>query len=382
MTKLASALVNRIDPTTDIRYQLVWNFGGYLAYIPSRLGTNPALDAASDALVAAHTSYCSSAHLLPECEHLVKYSHALNVLRDALEDPVKAHSSETLCAIMLLMIVQVFTNPTKGFAVSHSEGASQILKSRGYSGPSSDFERTLLMTLRGPVVFEALVNDKIQFSQQEWKYLVESGLENDNIDGDWFRYLACLPDLMLRCRRALHYSSTIPDTSLPDLISETYSLLEKCKINIAALRDRLRAFELESSPFGKVTLLHAHRVRLLGLALTTGIFLSCILSSLSGMPLYLCSEASQWSYEIFHLSEVAVRYLPLGSMAMVFCLNAAWIGTASEDLREKLKTLLAAYTEACLGHSTATDLTANLHWMERRFTLKEPWLDDGPPGTW
>jgi hypothetical protein len=34
MTKLASALVNNIDPTTDIRFQLVWNFGGFLADVP------------------------------------------------------------------------------------------------------------------------------------------------------------------------------------------------------------------------------------------------------------------------------------------------------------------------------------------------------------
>lgn len=107
MTKLASALVDKIDPTTDIRYQLVWNFGGFLADVPRRLGMSPALDAASDALIAAHTNFCSSGHPGLECELLAKYSHALNVLRDALDEPVKAHSSEALCAIMLLMIVQV-----------------------------------------------------------------------------------------------------------------------------------------------------------------------------------------------------------------------------------------------------------------------------------
>jgi hypothetical protein len=52
----------------------------------TRLGTNPALDAASDALVTAHTNFCSSGHPGPECELLAKYSHALNVLRDALDD--------------------------------------------------------------------------------------------------------------------------------------------------------------------------------------------------------------------------------------------------------------------------------------------------------
>ena len=36
--------------------------------------------------------------------------------------------------------------------MSHSVGAAQILKSRGKSGPKNDFERLLLLSLRGPVV--------------------------------------------------------------------------------------------------------------------------------------------------------------------------------------------------------------------------------------
>ena len=36
--------------------------------------------------------------------------------------------------------------------MSHSLGVTHILKARGYAGPRDDFERVLLMTLRGPVV--------------------------------------------------------------------------------------------------------------------------------------------------------------------------------------------------------------------------------------
>ena len=37
-------------------------------------------------------------------------------------------------------------------AVSHFAGAAQIVKARGFSGPKDEFERMLLLTLRGPVV--------------------------------------------------------------------------------------------------------------------------------------------------------------------------------------------------------------------------------------
>ena len=110
MTKLALAFAGRIDPTMDMRYQLLLTFGGYLADVLRRLGTNLAFDAASDALVAAHTNFCSNGHFVPEHGLLAKYSQALNALRDVLNDPDKAYSSETLCAIMILMIVQVGHN--------------------------------------------------------------------------------------------------------------------------------------------------------------------------------------------------------------------------------------------------------------------------------
>ena len=109
MTALASAFVNRIYPLGDIRYQLPANFGNYLADVPRHLGVSPALDAASDALVAAHARFCAG-QSAPEHEVLTKYSRALSALRQELDDEVKAQSAENLCAIMLLMIVQVSTS--------------------------------------------------------------------------------------------------------------------------------------------------------------------------------------------------------------------------------------------------------------------------------
>ncbi len=107
MTALVSALVHKVELTPDINYQLRMNFGGYLDEIPRRLGSNAALDAASAALIAAHTNYCSSGCPRLEQELLTRHSHALTVLRETLNDPVRTQSSETLCAILVLSIVQV-----------------------------------------------------------------------------------------------------------------------------------------------------------------------------------------------------------------------------------------------------------------------------------
>lgn len=112
VTRLSSAFIGRVSPTIDIKYQLLWNFGPYLAEVPRRLGFNPALDAASDALVAAHTNLCSHGRFVPQYGLMLKYSRALSALRGALDDPGTAQTSETLCAIMILMIVQVGTFST------------------------------------------------------------------------------------------------------------------------------------------------------------------------------------------------------------------------------------------------------------------------------
>ena len=107
MTQLTLALVDKVNLRTDVRHDLVSNFGPFLAQVPCRLGTNPALDAASDALVSAHTSYCSANLSRDKSDLLMKYSYALKSLRETLSNLVLARSSETLGAIWLLMIVQV-----------------------------------------------------------------------------------------------------------------------------------------------------------------------------------------------------------------------------------------------------------------------------------
>lgn len=108
LIRLTGAFIERIDPFLDIRFQLLWTFGDYLADIPCRLGRSRALDAAADAVVMAHARFCVG-HLDPDTTLLAKHSRALSVLRQDLNDPIKAHSSETLCSIMLLMIYEVGT---------------------------------------------------------------------------------------------------------------------------------------------------------------------------------------------------------------------------------------------------------------------------------
>lgn len=105
LTFLTSVFVQTLKPSTDLRYNLVWNYGGFLAEVPQRLGANEALDASVYAVCAAHSSFCLYKDI--SVEALTKYSHALRMLRVCLDDPVKASTPETLCAVLMLLICQV-----------------------------------------------------------------------------------------------------------------------------------------------------------------------------------------------------------------------------------------------------------------------------------
>ena len=155
---------------------------------------------------------------------------------------------------------------------------------------------------------------------------------------------------------------------LPDLISEVNLMFERCKTNIIALRESLSSFE--RNPLTRLkNFFHTHYVRSLSLALMTGILLSRIHNSLIDEPLRLASESSQWSHEILSLAKIAVKFQPLGSMALIFALHIAWIGTRSGTLRDNIKASLVNYETACLGHCSTANLAAALESTEKRYTL-------------
>lgn len=88
---------------TDIRYELSI-YGEFMQDIPRRLGRNAALDASVAAMTTAFESIKTRRQ---PAEVFAKYAKALSSLRLCLDDPVEAHSPETLCAIWIVVICQV-----------------------------------------------------------------------------------------------------------------------------------------------------------------------------------------------------------------------------------------------------------------------------------
>lgn len=100
--RIANAFISTLE-ISDLRYSVSY-YGAFLKYVPQRLGTNQALDAAVQALASASSWLRTREN---PTQVLVQYGNALKALRLSLRDPIRAESPETLCAIYLVMICQV-----------------------------------------------------------------------------------------------------------------------------------------------------------------------------------------------------------------------------------------------------------------------------------
>ncbi|KAL8893800.1 MAG: hypothetical protein Q9192_004909 [Flavoplaca navasiana] len=313
-----------ISQQVDIRFQLPWNFGDYFNLIPRHLGVSRSLDTAVDALITAHASFCAG-NLQPGPEVLAKHSLALSVLRHDLTDVVKARTSETLAAIMVISVTQIF---------------------------------------------EALLTDNIQLSTREWKILSEGtfGGPDGAPDVKWFKCITDVPDLIQRSKAALILHEP-PSLHLLSLELEARALLDLIRPVITQLRDRFDNFDAKSFPEKLSDQLRAHYMRSLAMGLGVGIVLNCVLSGLEGTPSVVYDESVLWSGEIVRIAELAVVYRPLGSMAMLIALRMAWSGAWLRESKARIQELLTEYG-LCFGLTEDSECS-DLGTMQRRWTLQQ-----------
>ncbi|KAL8664832.1 MAG: hypothetical protein Q9202_002694 [Teloschistes flavicans] len=367
--RLASAFIYRAKPDLDINYQLAWNFGGYIWDIPARLGRNPAVDAAADVLVSAHARYCAGGHG-PDIALLKKQALSTSILRQHLLDPAKALSTETLCAIALLMTSHVLSDPLQHMYYSHVRGAADLLKARGLSGPRDEFENKLILMIRGPIIFEALVNDKINFTKKELEDLVKDDITGHVPDGRFVEYLACVPDLTRRAKAVMQRRSVLPNPSWANLRHEIDEMRDRSKADIDQLRTRLQEFDPASAPPKYINHLHANHLRILSLALGTGIVLNWILLFLVGSDDVISLESAEWVEEIIFLAEIATQYRPLGSLAMIMGLHFAWFGATETSTKQRINALIRTYERVCTGEENDCRMTM-FEPLMNRLSLEE-----------
>ncbi|KAL4983503.1 hypothetical protein BDW68DRAFT_168820 [Aspergillus falconensis] len=369
---LGQRLVATFKQETSLRYNLAWAYGGYLALIPRRLGINEALDAAVDALVTAHQTFAARKEIT--VSSLTKYSRALSALRRRLDSPLTASTSETLCAVSVLLLVQHLLGPSDLRWTGHAEGAAKILKARRSYAPRDNFERLLLLSLRGPVLFEGLFNPRIDLTPEEWTELVQNELDARAPEGEMLLNLSRVRDILSRVK-----TNENGLAGLLILQAEARSLYIKTRNICDMFRAELHEIENPGqnsppNPYGfSPTWLHAHTQRFYGLAITIALYINYILGVMRTIDPDLSTDVSYLALEMVTIAENAIQYRPFGAGYVIVGLIAALMTVENP----KLRTLLQAWFDDYRGDFKMPDL--DISKEAEKFGLLDPYRSQGMP---
>ncbi|KAK5072819.1 hypothetical protein LTR64_000773 [Lithohypha guttulata] len=296
----------------------MWAFGDFFADVPQRLGKNDVLDAAAAVLVSGHNDIRMHKGQV-SFRTLRLHGHALSILRACLNDPVEAQAVNTLCAVYLLLICQSLTGTWDSWTPSHTEGAVQILRSKTRHGIIDDFEKRLLLTLRGPVIFEGLFNPRIDLSPDEWELLL---FDNRKCTRRIDRILVYLADMPSCLRRGTNLKAGVYfDPNFVEVVRFRYSAT---KVATDELHTLLVTFEAENNIQDDNALIHLTYQRIYGLALFVTLVLNCLLSALTEPSDLIALEAEAFAHDVILLASQSHRYRPLGSAYITICLYGAF----------------------------------------------------------
>ncbi|CAE6997816.1 hypothetical protein PTNB73_04139 [Pyrenophora teres f. teres] len=174
-------------------------FGPFIQEVPARIGHNSALDAAVAVLVNVHTSlvYKKTANEIVSPE---LYIRAIKTLQSCLEDPQVGMSANTLCASVLLGLVEAFAGPRTGNRyLTHVGGAGRLMEIQGPGQYRDAFTKEILRFNRGGIIITCIYERKPCFLVSPgWREIAfdKTGLSFDDcLNTDLMQYMAELPGI-------------------------------------------------------------------------------------------------------------------------------------------------------------------------------------------
>ncbi|EED17351.1 conserved hypothetical protein [Talaromyces stipitatus ATCC 10500] len=357
ITILTSKYVQATKLTTNLKYNLAWAYGFFMFEILRHMNENEALDSAVDALVCAHTNFCTRSDI--SVETLSSYSRALRSLRKCLDDPTKAGTSETLCAVMLLLICQNLNGSEGQRWSGHCEGAAKILKARSFTKPQDDFEQQLLLSLRGCVLFEGFFNEKIELDPQQWTFLVGNELDAKLPEGQLMQYLAHVPNILRRARAATG------EREIAILRAETKPMYEASQKLLLQLQGNwARGPPSDPNNTLKIVVLHAYYQRAYGIGLLIVTILNWVLHAFTPPfdAIELIADSTSLVTQTLELAKLACIYRPLGSGYILILLSASWLIASNDNEKLTVNIMLEDYRRDFPLRDTDSLMT-ELKWM-------------------
>ncbi|KAK5657187.1 hypothetical protein OQA88_3245 [Cercophora sp. LCS_1] len=342
---------------TDARFDLTV-YGYFLEEIPSRLGRNLALDAAVQTLTVAFSFLLSRQTGSDRAEVLRSYNDALRCLRDCLNDPMSAHTSETLCAVYLVMVCQGWIGRRGDFLPSHGGAIAHLLNAAMQSdnlSTTAAFETGMVATLGMIVTMESFVNPNLELDPRVLDFPRPSGPQ------ETVQAALNVPSLELRAlaRTAQLIRGTSTGSGTNEYLSQIQSSYKQTENDCITLKEALSqtpwpqppslsgngtSTVAKSSPLPVVreTRLHVRTQASYGVLLTLAIMLSSILQE-ADEQYSLASQANTHVDEILRLAQQAERYRPLGSSGTPLYLITAWSVTSDAARQAELERLIGNY---------------------------------------
>ncbi|MCJ1398996.1 hypothetical protein MMC11_002198 [Xylographa trunciseda] len=384
LTRLTAMFAHGVDPSEDTSVQLPWNFGPFLEDVPRHLGVNESLDTAADALVTAYSQFRTTGQATNEVG-LKKYSTALLALRDCLDVPQIACMTETLCAIMILIILETLLGISDTGWMKHAGGAAEIFKHRRSPTSGNTLEQKLLLSLRAAVaslpssqllslrVMQALFLDEPYFTLEEWSLITESEIGAGSIEEETFRCLAQIVRLFQSARQAFS-TQPVDRAELTYLEIRTSCLRARMKEIMERFEPRLAALQvaLDNTPSSRwIRIGHAACARSFGLALATQIQINALLGALrERQDVQLEHENARLCADICAFVPHVDCHRPLGTVYVPFVLRVAYVGADSEEARACACELLLDFCRDFAGDKAVVQL-GDLEWLARYLTLRD-----------
>ncbi|KAF2221346.1 hypothetical protein BDZ85DRAFT_15916 [Elsinoe ampelina] len=388
LTRMISRFTANLDTDKNSNFQLPWNFGPFLEDVPRRLGHNAALDAATEAMMAAYMAFRSRGETNASMNNqlcLRSYGRAVNSLRECLNDH-RASSSETLCSTMMLLIVETLSGLDKEKVLSHAGGAAGILKARGHAKSRNAFEDKILLSLRGPVIMHALFTTEPLFTDEQWEELIINPIEGYGVDGRVLKTLALFPNLLLDTRAAFS-QEPIDYEKLRTIHTKMKDLYINHALNRQEVVARFEELDSREPDIKRLSIpllvMHSHFARQAAVTLSYEAMLCLLLSTVCSAPLppptphldtggfasdsgpepwsplidpyiYL-SQANTASKYLSDLCDKVTQHRPLGTIYMTFVMRVAHVAAATDEARAHILEQLRSFAKDMGGPSAQLD---------------------------
>ncbi|KAF4969174.1 hypothetical protein FSARC_3550 [Fusarium sarcochroum] len=323
-------------------------YGWFVKDLPRHIGSSPPLDAAIKAFVASFNTLHNKAS---EVNALDRYVYALKALRESMQDPAQATSSNNMCSIYLISICQEWMGTTgEGHRhAKHNEVLMHLLQRAILESNLDPSNRHFMQTIFGVVVIESYSNPNVQLGPWFWQAMTILGKSTRPLKSGDGTSFACLD---VGTMGEVSYFIRDPDKYLYQ-IRCTYNLIQHEHPRLvpaveAAVTNAKRPEATSLERRWGIRFQAAHAV-----TLTLAIILNRILQSYDNDPI-LKVDAECYCEEVITLARSASFNRPIAASSMATPLSIAY-ASMGDYRKSELESLLMEYQSDFPGVNYVAD---------------------------